>query len=252
VNRNIISEGIILKSQPFFEADRKILFLSPEFGLTEAFVYGTGKGKSRLASGTDILSSGKIFLYHDPVRKQYKVQDMEVGNLFLKIKSSLERYYKALLWLEIIIKSLGGSDSTRYIYSLLLESLELLDGSSAREEVDRLNLQFLWRYLVYQGYTTELDHCSQCGKQVAEREPLYFTKGFDPLVCGDCAGSRVSPLNPGARRYLNYTLSIPLKRAVKVSLEKASLSGATEIFLLYLESIVEAPLLTRRIAGSYL
>jgi len=252
MNRNSLSEGIILKSQSVFEADRKILFLSPDLGLTEAIVYGTGKGKSRLASGTDLLSAGELLLYLDPVRKQYKVQDMTVKNLFLKIKQGLDKYYTASLWAEIIIKSLGGSESSKVIYFLLQEALELLEDLDSKEGMELLNLQFLWRYLVYQGYTTELGHCSQCGREIAEKEPLYFSANYDPLVCRNCASDKSLFLNPGARRYLTHTIALPIKKVLGICLDKNALTGATEILLLYLETIIEAPLLTRKIAGAYL
>lgn len=252
MTRHIVTEAVVLKAKAFSEADRKILFLSPELGLLDAFVYGTARGKSRLASGTDTLSGGLLYLYHDPVKGVYKVTDLKSSNLFLGIKNSLPKYYRALLWSEIIIKSLGGQDSSKVVFSLFHSCLEWLDKLESPAALDLINLQFLWRYLSYQGYTMGTEYCSSCGKKVEEREPVYLSRGENPFVCGGCTYPDSPSLNPGTRRYLEKTGSLGLEQTLQFSIGPEAAKEANRLLLSYMEIVFETALETRRISGGYL
>ena len=253
MNRNITTVGVVMKAQPFMEADRKILILSPEHGLMEGVVYGIGKGKGRLSSVTDVLSQGDFYLYFEPVKKRLKVTDCEPVALFSGIKEDLYRYFRAVLWVEIVLKSLGGSETYPDVYRLLVTCLTLMNHTSFKEEIDLVHLQFLWRYILLQGYTTGVDRCSRCGREMGEHEAAYYLAGEDPFICRACAGEaeraaeafagriRLREITAGARRYLSHTMPLDLPDVLRVRLDPVSVRKAVGTFHSYLEEIVESP-----------
>ncbi len=256
MNRNIVTSGVIVKAQAFMEADRKVTLLTPDHGLLEAVVYGIGKGKGRLSSATDLLSLGTYFLYLDPVKQRLKVRDSESSSLFQAVKADLYRFYRAVLWIEIILKSLGGSETYASVFSLLVSALTALEAASSREETDLVQLQFLWRYIALQGYTIDGGHCSRCGRLFEEREPVFHRTGFDPFLCGPCTGipngtsdSGCIELSPGGRRYLVFTSGLDLPESLRVRLEPSSVRGAENLLLSYIQEILESSLSTLGILG---
>jgi DNA repair protein RecO (recombination protein O) len=244
MKRSFRTEGIILKNNRFGEIHKGVVFLSPDQGLSDAVAYGAYSGKGKLRSITNPLCAGTLFLYFDPVKETRKITDMDCREFFEGIRESLSKFYTASVWLETVLKTFGG-DSAR-IFTLLREGLRLLD--TAREsDAGLLLVQFLWRYMELSGSAPGLEDCSRCGKSREDRESLYYYRGAQGFLCGECAVTPAAndsgfTLSPGAVRYLGYSGKLSLSKAAEVNLDDLSLSGLKKTMLALVEDLAGSPL----------
>ena len=239
MKRNFRTEGIILKNNRFGEIHKGLKFLSPEHGLLDAVAYGAYSPKGKLRSVTNPLCAGTLFLYRDPVKDSVKVTDMDCREFFEGIRGSLGKFFTASVWLETVLKTYGGDAEA--VHSLLLEGLRRLD-ACPEEAVPRLLIQVLLRYLELSGTFPELDVCGRCGKPREEREPLYFHRGGQGLVCLHCSNGEGPECSAGALRYVLHTLGLDLTRAAAVDLDAGSLAALKRVVLALAEDLAGAPL----------
>ena len=72
--------GIILKTEPIGEYDRRVVILTRERGKISAFARGARKQGSRLLASTNPFCFGKFSLY--PGKSAYNVSETLISNYF--------------------------------------------------------------------------------------------------------------------------------------------------------------------------
>jgi DNA repair protein RecO (recombination protein O) len=206
-----------------------VTLASAELGIIDALAYGARKGK--LSGRIDLFLVGVFFLYHNPVRGDYAVVDVEPVVASEHIRADLRRMYIASFMAELVLKMHGG-DSQALFY-LLSQSFALLD-SPAAGTADTILIQFIWRLIEVSGLEPDLVACPICERPYGAEEALSFNAAMHAPCCAVCADVDVTngemALGPGARRYLLYTAGLPLEDAVGVALSET----ATERIRLYM------------------
>lgn len=248
MSRNLRGEVIVLKCVRLQEFHKIVTLLSPTLGLLQAIAHGAYKGKGRLSATTELFVCSNASLYHDPVKRSYKITEAEPIAYFDAIRTDLERFYAASVMAETILKSYGGGEGYDRVYGLLKEALSHLDSGAVTA---RIETQFLWRLVGLLGFLPEIESCSSCGRPFDEGA-LYRLRTGD-LLCRSCAGGLQAggeehylPLSVGALRYLAHTGSLSLSESAAIGLDRRS-ERATLAFLHGLiEEIVETPLLSLR------
>lgn len=244
MRRNIKSDAIILKVRRVGDYHKGVTCITPELGLVDAVVYGAYKGKSKLSGITDPLSSLSVNFYFNPVSEVYKITDAEEKYSFNRLKDELERFYRASLFSEIVLKSYGGGDESGVLFSLIDESFFVLNICAA-EKIDFVVVQFLWRYMIASGLNPDLNFCGICGKRIEKAESLYLHETENTFVCKHCsAGTNPLSLNGGERRYLEYTSEMDIKPAMKIGLGKTSVLSLKSLLLVMIQNFMELSLNT--------
>jgi DNA repair protein RecO (recombination protein O) len=246
--RNSSSPAIVLRKNRVGEIHKALSLLTPEVGLISAMAHGAYKMKSRLRLASEPFGYVRVYLYHDPVKEQFKITDLESIDLFEGIRASVAKFFTASLWAEAVLKSFGGGDSFRELFGLLRDALGVLDRSPAGGET-QVSVQFLIRFLALLGYAPDLECCSSCGRPFGEADGLELKRGSLDLVCAGCAGGGGLPLSPGGRRYLGATREMRLERAARVGLEARAMTALKAMIHAYLQSALDARLNTLQ-AGS--
>lgn len=246
--RSSFSPAIVLRKNRVGEMHKALTLLTPEAGLVSAIAHGAYKMKSRLRLASEPFGYVRVYLYHDPVKEQYKITDLESIDLFESIRTSVAKFFTASLWAEATLKSFAGGDSFRDLFDLLREALHLLDTSPAGGET-RVSMQFLIRFLSLLGYAPDLEDCSRCGQRFGEPDSLVQLRGSLELVCTDCAGCADSGvpgllLSPGGRRYLVVTRAMGLEKAMQVGLETGGMTVLKAMLYDYLQSALDTRLNT--------
>ena len=239
--RHSVTQAIVLQSRQFGEIHKTVTLFTPAEGLVSAIAHGAKKIGSRLRSTTEVFCLSRVFLYYDPVRRSYKITDMEGLSLFHGIRASLARYYAASLWAELILKSYAGGESARSLFALLRDCLALCE-AAPHDAVRRISLQFLWRYLSLTGQAPDLERCSECGRAVGDEEGLAW--GEAAALCFRCAARAAGTIAvpAGARRYLLHTAALPLEGAARVRLDAAAESALRSLLLAVVQNVLEVPL----------
>ncbi len=156
MERHSTCEAVVLENQRFGEMHKGVRLFSPERGLLRATAFGAYSRKGSLRGVTDPFVWGKFYIYHDPVKHNVKITDVEVFNMFYGIREDIVRYYTASLWAEIILRSFGGGEASRDLYAMFRECLLLVvDADEARTRL--ICTQFMLRFLSITGSPVDPD-----------------------------------------------------------------------------------------------
>jgi len=249
--RTSTTPAIVLRKARVGEIHKALTLLTPAQGLVQAMAHGALKIGSRLATASEPFHLSKAHLYHDPVKNQYKVTELESLEPHEAIRRSVARFFTASLWAEACLRSYGGAEESAALFELLAEALRLLDRASAGRELT-LSLQFLLRFLAVSGHRVDPEQCARCQLAFDPQGPFYLCREEGAFVCSACAGVEDPSLPVGARRYLVRTLALPLAPAAAVGLEQASLAALRGALYTLVQASLDAPLNTLQCAAGIL
>ena len=91
--------GMVLKTAPAGEYDRRIVLLTREQGKVTAFVRGARRPKSALQAATDLFCFGKFEAYEG--REAFTVVKAEISNYFRELYGDLDKTYYGCYFLEV-------------------------------------------------------------------------------------------------------------------------------------------------------
>ncbi len=246
--RSIKTEAVVLRRERLGEIHKQLTLLTSDLGLITATAFGAYKTRSALRMGSEPFTRSRASLYHDPVRRSYKVTELDVQDSFDGVRRDLERICAASLWAEIAQRSFGAGETSDSLFHLFTGCLGLLDGAGAPPP-SYATVQFLWRFLRLAGYVPDPAACDRCGRRL-EADPAAF---FDPtgtvFLCGSCARPSSLPVSGGARRYLAVSEGMPLEEAAAIRLEDESLGALEACLLAAAQSVLEGELRSLRVRG---
>ncbi len=244
MNRNLKTDSIILRTRRIAELHKGLSCLSRSLGLINVIAYGAGKGKSKLSGMVDPFSLLSMYLYYDPVKDSYKVNDIEQKTIFPNIRSDLGKFYIASFWAEIILKSYSGGGESESIYPLLADSLEILNDADKSGQ-NLVLLQFLWRYLRISGFQPDISLCGNCGSPLSYNENIRFDEKDNHIICSSCrASGSTIPFSSGGRKYLEHTSLLNLDKSMRIGLDSNSIDVLKRVMFAMIQNIVEYPLNT--------
>ncbi len=113
MQRSSTTPAIVLRKARVGEIHKALTLLTPARGLVQAMAYGALKFGSRLATASEPFHLLKAYLYHDPVKDQYKLTDVESLEPHDELRRSVAKFYTASLWAETCLKSYGGAAGER-------------------------------------------------------------------------------------------------------------------------------------------
>ncbi|MGA2641856.1 MAG: DNA repair protein RecO [Spirochaetia bacterium] len=239
--RSISTQAIVIRRERIGEFHKSLCLLTADLGLITATAYGAYKSQSRLRLGSEPFTWSAVHLYHNPVRKSYKVTDLEILASFEGLQADLCRLAAASLWAEVIQKSFGAGEMSGGLFGLFRESLEILENSGPALEA-YVTMQFLWRFLSLAGYQPDIGSCDSCGAVLGERGPAWYAPRTHALLCAACGAHTGLSLPQGALRYLGATHVMPLGRAVAVSMDEGSRAALRDTLLGMVQSVLEGSL----------
>ncbi len=245
MERSISTQAIVIRRERFGEYHKSLSLLTEDLGLINATAYGAYKMQSRLRLGSEPFTWSLAHLYHNPVKRSYKVTEMDIRASFEGLPRDLSRLAAASLWAEVVQKSLGAGDVSGRLFRLLRDSLLMLEAAEARRE-PYVTLQFLWRFLALAGYEPRIDACDSCGAGFGEQKPAFYAARFNAFLCPSCRLPSDPRLPPGSLRYLEATREQPVARAVEVVLEEESLRALRDTLPLIVQSVLEGTLASLR------
>jgi len=238
--RSISTQAIVIRRARVGEFHKSLSLLTEDLGLISATAYGAYKAQSRLRLGSEPFTWCTAQLYHNPVKKTYKITELEISASFEGLQADLGRLAAASLWAEIVQKSYGAGEMSGGLFGLFRDSLSLLEQADAAQE-QGLTLQFLWRFLGLAGYQPEVGTCSSCGAALQGRGAWVLPRSHG-LACAACAGQQGTALPPGALRFIGATQDLALAQAIAVSLEAGARAALRAGLLALVQSVVEGPL----------
>ncbi len=116
--------GMIIKTVPIGEFDRRLVILTKERGKITAFVKGARRPNSRFIASTDIFCFGNFKLYEG--KNSYTLIETDIINYFEELRNDFEGAYYGMYFLEFADYYTRENNDEREVLKLLLQSLKAL------------------------------------------------------------------------------------------------------------------------------
>lgn len=174
------TEGIVLKTFPFGEADLIVTHLTGEYGLLKTFAKSPRKIKSRFGSSLEPLTHARIAFWGKEDAALPRLTQSDIINSFHVVRSSLRCFLRVSEMIELTLHFVPERDANKKAYALLIETLRTLEGDC--EAASLLPLYFKLKLLEITGFLPRLHSCGRCGKR---SNAFYLSHGS--VLCEGCA-----------------------------------------------------------------
>lgn len=116
--------GIILRTEPIGEYDRRIVVLTKDYGKISAFAKGARRQTNRLMACTDLFCFGQFKFY--PGRSSYTLTDANIQNYFKDFGDNFEAAMYGMYFLEVMEYHTRENNDEKEMLKLLYQSLRAL------------------------------------------------------------------------------------------------------------------------------
>lgn len=175
------TEGIVLKSMEYQEADKIVTIYTKDYGKITAIAKGVRKTKSKFGSSLEILTYS-IFLFYKG-RNLDIVSQTEILESFFSTCKEVIKFAFAANCIEVVNRLTEEREINIGLFNLLKEVLHYLKKSN---DPKLLSLSFKWQTMSILGYRPSLNNCCRCNKSVEDQKEMYFNIREGGLVCNNC------------------------------------------------------------------
>lgn len=205
---NFKTEGIVLRSIRYGEADRIVHLYTKARGRVGAIAKGSRRPKSRFGGRLEPFFRLDLLL-HEGRGDLCTVTGASTVDGYGRLRSDGARIGAAARACDAVLRLFDTTEPSPAAYNLLCAYLALLDGENdagARREVA---LAFRAKLALAAGFSPELAACARCG----EGDHLSaFSGAAGGVVCASCEGEGF-PLSADAHEFLVESLGRPLAEA---------------------------------------
>lgn len=131
----VILTGIVIKSEPIGEYDRRVVLLTKERGKISAFAKGARRPGNRLMAPTNPFSFGQFRLFAG--RTSYNMSEAEISNYFEDLRADFIGAYYGMYFLEICDYYTRENNDETGMLKLLYQSLRALVSDSFEDRLVR-------------------------------------------------------------------------------------------------------------------
>ncbi len=205
------TEGIVLRSLRYGEADRILHLYTPDRGRVSAIAKGVRRARSRFGGRLEPFFRLNLVLYEGR-SDLLTVTSAETIAGHPRLREDAGALDGAARACEAVARVFDDGDPHRGVYHLLANELTLLDRHP--DLAGRPNaLAFRLKLLLAAGFAPQLGACASCG----EHEHLAgFSGAAGGVVCGACEASAF-PLDQEAHDFLVAAVGRPLAEAPDAS-----------------------------------
>jgi DNA repair protein RecO (recombination protein O) len=205
------TEGIVLRSIRYGEADRILHLYTPYRGRIGAIAKGARRARSRFGGRLEPFFRLDLVLYEGR-SELLTVTSAETVAAHARLREDAAALDGAARACEAVARVFDDGEPHAGVYHLLANELALLDREPAR--AGRANaLAFRLKLLLAAGFAPQLGACASCG----EREHLVgFSGAAGGVVCTACEASAFR-LDEEAHDFLVAALGQPLADAPEAS-----------------------------------
>lgn len=120
----VLVTGMVIKSEPIGEYDRRVVILTREIGKISAFARYARKQNSKLMAPTNPFSFGQFKLYAG--RSSYSMSEADISNYFEALRQDYIGAYYGMYFMEICDYYARENTDERQLLKLLYQSLRAL------------------------------------------------------------------------------------------------------------------------------
>ncbi len=247
------TEGIVLRTIPFGEADLIVTYLTPDFGLLKTFAKSPRKIKSRFGSSLEPLTHSRISFWGKEDAALPRLTQSDIIHPFQSIRDTLDCFLKVSEIVELTIYFIPERDANKKVYSLLLNTLHDIENNSPSPYFsppqaegkggfsggNLLINHYKIKFLKFVGYAPKLDACGRCGKS---GHSFYIAHGS--ILCEACAKGIDLPirLSPAVIKLYANLLTWDTTKVKRIRPSDKLLSELSDIINMHIKYILAKPL----------
>lgn len=200
-------QGIVLRSVPQGEYDKRMVILTKEKGRITVFARGARRARSSFSGKTNPFSFGVFEI--GTGSSAYYLKQADISNYFPDMISDYERSCYGFYFLELAeYYSREESEGTELL-GLLYQTLRALEKGTIDYTLVRVIYEL--KIFVLNGEYPEVFACMECGKRIREG---YFYSGKGGIMCGQCRYGEKQGLYIGeaALYTMQYIVSAQIKK----------------------------------------
>jgi len=255
------TEGIVLRTFPFGEADLIVTFLTADFGLIKVFAKSPRKIKSRFGSSLEPLTCSRVSFWGKEDADLPRLTQSDILHSFQMIRNNLHVFLKVSEIIELTITLVPEKDVNKKMYQLLFNTLRAIEqgiaqfsghipsGKGARGDsrgekrvqggIDFLMSHYKVKFLKYAGFAPKLDACGRCGKKGF---CFYISQGA--ILCESCAKAADTPIevSPAMMKLYADLLLWDTAKIQRIKPSHMLLAELSEIMSMHIKYILSKPL----------
>lgn len=179
------TRAIVLSKEIFGEADCYIQFLTRDWGVVSLLAKSAKKSKRRFVGGLDLFCHDEIFVKGEP-RERGLLLELSVLNAFTGIREHLERALTAGKITHWAKKLSSHSPPNPLVYSLLGQTLALIEKETSEDRLELITLIFKNKLLSELGLRPRFDQCAKC--ELPTDDAPLFDIASGGTLCRTCSG----------------------------------------------------------------
>jgi DNA repair protein RecO (recombination protein O) len=226
--RSYKTEGVVLRSFRFGEADRVLHLYTLDRGRVGAVAKGVRRTKSRFGARLEPLSHAELVL-HQGGGELHTVTGVELIRPHSAARDDPYRLQVGLIGLEAMLRLFPEQERNARAFEALTRFLDLLDElrtrAPARRALDPLVLAFQLKLLWLSGYLPHVTSCVNCG---ATPDIVGFSPRAGGAVCRACSEGSIA-LSPAGREGIDALLRRPLAEAGEAGLSERAAREALAV-----------------------
>ncbi|HEX4107162.1 MAG TPA: DNA repair protein RecO [Solirubrobacteraceae bacterium] len=201
------TEGVVLRSMRYGEADRILHLYTPHRGRVGAIAKGVRRTRSRFGGRLEPFFRLRLIL-HEGRGELLTVTSAETVEGHARLRTDAAALDAAARACDAVGRVFETGEPHPGVFNLLCHELALLDASP--QDATRANqLAFRLKLLLAAGLAPELSACASCG----ERAGLSgFSGAAGGVICGACEAGGF-PFGEEAHRFMTAALGAPLAEA---------------------------------------
>ncbi len=228
------TDGIVLKSTKFEEADSIVILFTRKLGKISALGKGARRAKSILLSGTQVFSYSNFSLSRSG--SIYKINQCEVKSNFYDLSQNIKTLSYASYITQLVEGSIFENQTNNRLFDLLLKTLYLYAKNNLEHEY--ITRVFELKFLDYIGYKPEVLRCVNCGKNKLNYKFSVIEGG---ILCKDCATIDINTLkiDPSTIKLMEYILKNDIIICSKAKVSNYIVMELKKILRQYIKNYVE-------------
>jgi len=261
------TEGIVLRTIPFGDADLIVSFLTADLGILKTFAKSPLKTKSRFGSSLEPLTHSKIAFWGKENAALPRLTQSDIIHSFQSIRDTLNCFLKVLEIMELTLRFIPEREANKRVYSLLLHTLHNIENNASacpfgkdnppstnfgkdnppspafcKGGMGGLDLGILYykiHFLRLAGYAPRLDTCGRCAKN-----GHWFYASQGSILCEACARSADVPvrITQGALKLYADLFTWNVQKIQRIKPSDALLSELSDIMDMHVKYILMQPL----------
>jgi DNA repair protein RecO (recombination protein O) len=237
------TEGIVLKTQKYGEADLIVTYLTSG-GIIKAFAKSPRKTKSRFGSSLEPLTHSKISLWGKEQTAIPRITQSDIVHSFHQIRENYQDFVNVSKLVEILMALTPLSTPNKKLFSFFLNILQFIK-SSGQEVKDALHIITQVRLLALIGYAPRLSSCGRCGGS-----SLDFYPDAGTTLCRKCSinprgeGKPFIRINNQLIHFYSHTIEWPINISHRLKPHKNILSDLSTLLDKHLHYLLSKKLLS--------